>query len=65
MSHSCSFWRNSCSRKVHYPNQNWREADEVHDGTVGVGDPHNVELVSIDGHYCGMFNDVAQRKSWC
>lgn len=63
MSHSCSFWENSCSRKVHYPNQDWREADEVHDGTVGVGDPYNVELLSIDGHYCGMLDDVTQRKS--
>lgn len=63
MSHSYSFWRNSCSHKVHYPTQNWREADEVLDGTVGVGDPHSVELVSIDGCSCGMVSDITQRKS--
>lgn len=49
MSHSCPFWRNACGYKVHYLNQDWREADEVHDGTVGVGDPHNVELVILMG----------------
>lgn len=51
--------------QVRYPNRNWREVDEVPDGTVGVCDPHNVGLVDIDGLYCGMFNNVTQNRSWC
>lgn len=56
MSHFCSFWRKSCRCKVHYPNRNRRKADEVHDGTAGVDDPHNMELVSIDGRCRGMLS---------
>lgn len=50
---------------MNYPNQSWREAEKVTDGTVGVGNPHKAGLVSNDGCYCGMLNDVTQKMSWC